>query len=121
MWRARFGRGFGPVVRQTTKWMNEWMNEWIYTYMCVCVCVYVCMYVCLYECNMYVRMAVCVCVRAHVPLLVNISAVTLSYGCSSVCPIFQTSANQFVSGVCSGQLTGDTLPYLPSASNRNGL
>jgi hypothetical protein len=22
MWRARFGRGFGPVVRQTTKWMN---------------------------------------------------------------------------------------------------
>jgi hypothetical protein len=22
MWRARFGRGFGPVVRQTTKW-NE--------------------------------------------------------------------------------------------------
>jgi len=25
MWRARFGRGFGPVVRQTTKWMNEWM------------------------------------------------------------------------------------------------
>ena len=22
MWRARFGRGFGPVVRQTIKWMN---------------------------------------------------------------------------------------------------
>jgi hypothetical protein len=22
MWRARFGRGFGPVIRQTTKWMN---------------------------------------------------------------------------------------------------
>ena len=22
MWRARFGRDFGPVVRQTTKWMN---------------------------------------------------------------------------------------------------
>ena len=21
-WRARFGRGFGPVVRQTTEWMN---------------------------------------------------------------------------------------------------
>jgi hypothetical protein len=21
MWRARFGKGFGPVVRQTTKWM----------------------------------------------------------------------------------------------------
>jgi hypothetical protein len=24
MWRACFGRSFGPVVRQTTKWMNEW-------------------------------------------------------------------------------------------------
>jgi hypothetical protein len=24
MWRARFGRGFGPVVRQTTE-RNEWM------------------------------------------------------------------------------------------------
>jgi len=23
MWRARFGRGFGPVVRQTTKWRNS--------------------------------------------------------------------------------------------------
>jgi hypothetical protein len=23
MWRARFGRGFGPVVRQTAKWMNQ--------------------------------------------------------------------------------------------------
>jgi hypothetical protein len=23
VWRARFGRGFGPVVRQTAKWMNE--------------------------------------------------------------------------------------------------
>jgi hypothetical protein len=23
MWRARFERGFGPVMRQTTKWMNE--------------------------------------------------------------------------------------------------
>jgi len=23
MWTARFGRGFGPVARQTTKWMNE--------------------------------------------------------------------------------------------------
>jgi len=22
MWRAGFGRGFGPVVRQTTKWIN---------------------------------------------------------------------------------------------------
>jgi hypothetical protein len=23
MWRAHFGRGFGPVIRQTTKWMNN--------------------------------------------------------------------------------------------------
>jgi hypothetical protein len=23
VWRARFGRSFGSVVRQTTKWMNE--------------------------------------------------------------------------------------------------
>jgi hypothetical protein len=24
LWRARVGRGFGPVVRQTAKWINEW-------------------------------------------------------------------------------------------------
>jgi hypothetical protein len=24
MWRACFGRGFGPVVWQTAKWMNEY-------------------------------------------------------------------------------------------------
>ena len=29
MWRARFGRGFGPVVRQTTK-----MNELFYLFLC---------------------------------------------------------------------------------------
>jgi hypothetical protein len=23
MWTARFGRGFGTVVRQTAKWMNK--------------------------------------------------------------------------------------------------
>jgi len=23
MWRAGFGRGFGPVVRQTAEWRNE--------------------------------------------------------------------------------------------------
>jgi hypothetical protein len=23
VWRARFGRGFGPAIRQTAKWMNE--------------------------------------------------------------------------------------------------
>jgi len=26
MWRARFGRDFEPVARQTTKWMNEWIK-----------------------------------------------------------------------------------------------
>jgi hypothetical protein len=24
LWRSRFGRGYGPVVRQTTGWMNEY-------------------------------------------------------------------------------------------------
>jgi hypothetical protein len=28
MWRTRFGRGYGPVLRQRREWMNEWMNEW---------------------------------------------------------------------------------------------
>jgi len=27
MWRARFGRGFGPVVRQTTKWMKHFFSR----------------------------------------------------------------------------------------------
>jgi hypothetical protein len=31
MWRACFGRGFGPVVRQTTKWMNRCVR-WKYKY-----------------------------------------------------------------------------------------
>jgi hypothetical protein len=25
VWRAGFGRGFGPVVRQTAKWMDGWI------------------------------------------------------------------------------------------------
>ena len=29
MWTACFGKGFGPVIRQTTKWMNEWIQELI--------------------------------------------------------------------------------------------
>ena len=33
MWRDRFGRGFGPVVRQTAKWMNEYR----YSYCCYSV------------------------------------------------------------------------------------
>ena len=37
-WRAPFGRGFRPVVRQTNKWMNEWMRGSEETYgLCVCV------------------------------------------------------------------------------------
>jgi hypothetical protein len=23
LWRSRFGRGYGPVLRQTTEWMNR--------------------------------------------------------------------------------------------------
>jgi len=44
IWRACYGRGFGPVVRQTAKWMTEWLYifVYIYIYMCVCVCVCVC-------------------------------------------------------------------------------
>jgi len=30
MWRARFGIGFGPVVRQTTKRMNEYLIKCAY-------------------------------------------------------------------------------------------
>jgi hypothetical protein len=26
LWRTRFGRGYGPVVRQTTEWLTDWMN-----------------------------------------------------------------------------------------------
>ena len=26
MWRNRFGRCVGPVIRQITEWMNEWIN-----------------------------------------------------------------------------------------------
>ena len=25
--RTRFGRGYGPVVRQPTEWMNEWNSK----------------------------------------------------------------------------------------------
>jgi hypothetical protein len=32
MWRVRFGRGIGPVVRQTTKLMNEYIHIYIYIY-----------------------------------------------------------------------------------------
>jgi hypothetical protein len=29
LWRIDYGRGYGPVVQQTTEWMNEWKNEWM--------------------------------------------------------------------------------------------
>jgi hypothetical protein len=34
MWRARFGRGFGPVVRQTAKLINAFLTTtlWIKTF-----------------------------------------------------------------------------------------
>jgi hypothetical protein len=32
MWRARFGRGFGPVVRQTAKW--KWIKFLCYKLYC---------------------------------------------------------------------------------------
>jgi len=32
MWRARFGRGFGPAVRQTAKLMNIYIYIYIYIY-----------------------------------------------------------------------------------------
>jgi hypothetical protein len=34
LWRTRLGRGYGPVVRQTTEWMNECqhhLNDWEHT------------------------------------------------------------------------------------------
>jgi hypothetical protein len=33
MWRARFGRGFGPVVRQTAKWMDGSFNQFYSSYL----------------------------------------------------------------------------------------
>jgi hypothetical protein len=30
MWRAHFGRGFGPVVRQTAKWINDLSNNRVF-------------------------------------------------------------------------------------------
>jgi hypothetical protein len=27
MWRARFGKDFGPLVRQTTKWMSLYQSR----------------------------------------------------------------------------------------------
>jgi hypothetical protein len=28
LWRIRFGRGYGPVVRQATEWMNIRVSDW---------------------------------------------------------------------------------------------
>jgi hypothetical protein len=41
IWRAGFGRGFGPVVRQTTKWTNEsrlHYHHTSYIFVCGAVC-----------------------------------------------------------------------------------
>jgi len=27
LWKTRLRRGYGPVVRQTTEWLNEYMND----------------------------------------------------------------------------------------------
>jgi hypothetical protein len=32
VWRTRFGRGYGPVVRQTTEWMNSARGQWCSVY-----------------------------------------------------------------------------------------
>ena len=32
MRRARFGRGFGPIIRQTSKWMNTHTHTHTHTY-----------------------------------------------------------------------------------------
>ena len=41
VWRIRFGRSYGSVVRLTTERMNKWISIYIniYIYVCVCVCV----------------------------------------------------------------------------------
>ena len=38
MWRHHFGGGFGPVVRQTTEWMNEWINSRLLQHLVSNVC-----------------------------------------------------------------------------------
>jgi hypothetical protein len=42
MWRARFGRGFGPAVRQTAKWMNRCfrLSANFYLHLLISVCVH---------------------------------------------------------------------------------
>jgi hypothetical protein len=35
VWRAGFGRGFGPVVRQTDKWMDFFIFDKIFYPLCV--------------------------------------------------------------------------------------
>jgi hypothetical protein len=33
--RTHFWRGYGPVIRQTTEWMNEWISYLLYR-LCMC-------------------------------------------------------------------------------------
>jgi hypothetical protein len=42
-WRAGFGRGFGPVVRQTTKLMNIYIYI-LYAHVYTCIYIYIYMY-----------------------------------------------------------------------------
>ena len=37
VWRAGLGRGFGPVVRQTAKWMTVVMCYVVASFMCLCI------------------------------------------------------------------------------------
>jgi hypothetical protein len=43
MWRNRFGRGFGPVVRQNAEWMNdiEWVIHLVVFYLSFWRCLFV--------------------------------------------------------------------------------
>jgi hypothetical protein len=46
VWRTRFGRGYGPVVRQTTEWRGygpvvRQTAEWMNTCVGACVCTYI--------------------------------------------------------------------------------
>ena len=49
MWRARFGRGFGPLVRQTTKWMSKTIVMVHPTGECTESCVYCTYIICILQ------------------------------------------------------------------------
>ena len=80
MWSARFGRGFGPVVRQTSKLIYIY----IYICVCVCVCVYIYMYMYTHTCA---RASARVCVYRCSPLLVHTPSSPNIDLDSVICPI----------------------------------